>query len=228
MITYSAVSTGEWLMESRPLVLIGGSFNPFTNAHKAMALAVREKFPDATIAYVPGNLKYLTKWKALPEDLVFCGENRIELIEECVKDIEDCHVCGCEAIGPCSGKTYDTVNWLTLGFRTKEDICLCIGTDKLSEIETWYNARELVERVNFLVLTRGSCIDDCKSIFVKMYKDRFIEIPFDYPDVSSTKVRQLYKEGNFDEIEKLVPEPVYKYLADSYLKAFIPQKGKEL
>jgi len=215
-------------MTDRPLVLIGGSFNPFTNAHKAMALAVREYLPTATIAYVPGNLKYLTKWKALPEDLVFCGENRIELIEECVKDIEDCHVCGCEAIGPCSGKTYDTVNWLTLGFRTKDDIYLCIGTDKLSEIETWFNARKLIERVKFLVLTRGSSIDDCKSEFIKKHRERFIEISFDYLDVSSTKVRDLYKEGDFSEIEKLVPEPVYNYLEDTYVNSFVPRKENRL
>lgn len=222
MITYSAVSIGEWLMTDRPLVLIGGSFNPFTNAHKAMALAVREKIPDSTIVYVPGNLDYLAKWKALPEEEVFSGKNRIRLITKCTEGIRNCFVSAYETLH--SGKTYDAVQHFRL--HKNNEIYLCIGSDKLEELESWYQITKLIDIAKFLVLTRGSSIDDCKSDFVKMHRDRFIEIPFDYLDVSSTRVRQLYKEGNFDEIEKLVPEPVYEYLEDAWIKAHYIQKGK--
>lgn len=222
MITYSVVSIGEWLMKDRPLVLIGGSFNPFTNAHKAMALAVREKIPDSTIVYVPGDLGYLSRWKTLPKEDTFSGKNRIEIIKKCVKDIKNCFVSEYEAAGPGSGRTYDTVKYLS--FFGEGEVCVCIGSDKLSEIEKWYRADDLINMTKFIVLTRGSSIDDCKSYFIQSHRDRFIEIPFDYPEVSSTRVRELYKEGNFDEIAKLVPEPVYNYLKDAYAKSFVHRK----
>lgn len=209
-------------MKDRPLVLIGGSFNPFTNAHKAMALAVREKIPGCAIVYVPGNLGYLSYWKALPEDIVFSGKNRIKIIKKCVKDVKNCFVSKYEAAGSGSGRTYDTVQHFQHFHRGT--IYLCVGSDKLSEIEEWYRADDLINMTKFIVLTRDSSIDDCKSYFIQSHRDRFIEIPFDYPEVSSTRVRELYKEGNFDEIEKLIPEPVYEYLEDAWIKAHYVKK----
>lgn len=190
-------------------VLIGGTFNPFTNAHKEMAAVVRDLFPAADIIYVPSNMDYIAKWKNLPGGEVFSGKNRVELMTEAVKDIPNCFVSDIESSGKANGRTYITVQHYKQSY---DKVYICIGSDKLYEIEKWYKAEKLMEEVKVLLFTRGESIKDCDSEFVKKYRDRFLEIEFNYSGVSSSLIRELYEKGELEEIKKYVPEPVYEYL----------------
>lgn len=203
-------STWENLKGSeKTVVLIGGTFNPFTNAHKEMAAVIRDIFPDADIIYIPSNMDYIAKWKELPGGEVFSGKNRVELMTESVKDIPNCFVSDIESSGKANGRTYITVHHFKQFY---DKVCICIGSDKLYEIERWYKAEQLMKEVKILLFTRGESIKDCNCEFVKNHRDRFLEIEFNYPGVSSSLIRELYEKGEIEEIKKYVPEPVYEYL----------------
>jgi len=123
-------------MESNQVVLIGGTFNPFTNAHLAMAIEARKMFPHARIVFVPGNLEYNSKWKGINQDKAFFGDNRAELIAESIKGMSGCYVDDIEATGDLSGKTFD----LVAEYSNFEEIYICVGADKLDEIGDWWSA----------------------------------------------------------------------------------------
>ena len=190
-------------------ILIGGTFNPFTNAHKEMAVTIRELFPEADIIYVPSNMKYIAGWKELPKGEVFSGKNRVELIREAVKEIPNCLVSDIESTGAADGRTYHTVQYYKEFY---EELFLCIGSDKLQELERWYRAEELLQEVNILLFTRGERLENVTSAFIKKYRGRIREVLFDYPGISSSLIRTLYADGKIEEIRKYVPETVYQYL----------------
>lgn len=198
-------------MNEKTAVLIGGTFNPFTNAHREMALAIRRAYPEVTIVYVPSNLRYIAGWKDLPSEDVFSGEGREEVIEKSIADIPGCLVSDMESSGALSGKSYDTVHY----FKQQYDhVCLCIGYDKLEEFGKWYQVSELVDEIDQLFLfTRGKGLKDCSSDYILSIQDKITEIDFDYPEVSSSLVRELYAQGDLEAIQELVPFPVYECLS---------------
>jgi len=194
---------------NKTAVLIGGTFNPFTNAHKQMAVVAGERYPEADIIFVPSNLDYINCWKELPDGDVFSGKGRVELIEQSVKDLSFCSVSDVECSGRIDGRTYHTV----LYFKERyEKVVFCIGSDKLQEMERWYCAEELLQAAGVLLFTRGEALADLCSEFIERHREKFTEIAFSYPEVSSSLVRELYQEGKLNEIKKYVPEPVYRYL----------------
>jgi len=197
---------------SRRAVIIGGTFNPFTNAHRQMIVEAAGVFPEADIFCVPSNLNYISAWKDLPTDRVFSGADRLQVIRQSLDDIKNCTVSDCEINGGLSGKTYDTVEYFRneLGY---EQVVICMGSDKLFEIKKWYKSEELVRNVEKIILfTRGEKLADCKEAFVRNLCDKIIEIDFDYPTLSSSSIRALYEEGKLSKIQELVPKPVYEYL----------------
>lgn len=101
--------------ENNISVLIGGTFNPYTNAYKEMAVSARRLLPSADIIYIPSNLKFIAGWKELPHNKVFSGYNRIELISESIKDINNCYVSDIESTGKVSGRTYVTIQYFQRG-----------------------------------------------------------------------------------------------------------------
>ena len=193
--------------KTKTAVLIGGTFNPFTNAHKEMAWSVRREYPEADVIYVPSNLEYIDRWKALPGGKVFSGKNRVDLIAESVKDIPGCMVSDVESTGKVNGRTYITVQY----FKQEYDrVIICIGSDKLYEFERWYMAKELMEEAEIVLFTRGESLAECKSEFILRHRDKIKEIEFPYPEVSSSLIRKLFEENRMEEIKQLVPEAVYR------------------
>lgn len=184
-------------------VLFGGTFNPFTIAHLEMVKKIREVFPDSDICIMPTNLDFIKHWKELPEGDAFDGKDRVELIKEAVKDIDNCFVSDAEASGKLSGKTYDTVKYLLESY---EKVYMCVGTDKLFEMLKWYHSEEL-----FALLAEIVCFDRGGSApYDFPVPVRFVD--FDFSEVSSTKVRDMYMSGSMEELKKQVPANIYDFL----------------
>lgn len=207
------------MVTDKSVVLIGGTFNPFTNAHKEMAISVRGLLAEADIVYIPSNMGYISEWKDIPSDNVFSGRNRSDLISESIKDISNCYVSNIESTGKITGRTYETVQY----FKEKyERVYICIGSDKLTEFEKWYKAEELIKEVEVLLFTRGKAVIDCSSEFIKKYRGKITEVDFNFPEISSSLVRDMYNKGKIVEIKKYVPYPVYEYLGKAR-EMYVPQ-----
>lgn len=193
-------------------VLIFGTFNPITNAHLELGIQCKSLIPNADIYYVPSNLNYMKNWKNVDVNLLKDGE-RIGLIKDVVSPFEF-NVSDIEILKIVNGNTYETVSYFKeLGY---EEVYICLGYDKLSELHLWYKSEELVSQNNFLVFKReNKGIEDCECPLILQYKDKFIEVGGNskYQGISSTIVRNAYYERKLDDVKDYIPNVVYEYLS---------------
>lgn len=200
-------------MTDKGVVLLFGAFNPFTNAHLLIGKLAKEQYPQYEICYVPSKITYMLGWKGMDAHEVLPEEVRYDLIAGSIKDMKDFSVSDIEIKGLVDGKTYNTVSYFRneLGYK---NIVLCMGTDKVPELESWYRGHELISENNFLIITRnGETLEEKLTIFTKKYKSNFYErknINMQY--VSASKVREAIEKKDFKVVKQLVPEYVYEYL----------------
>lgn len=200
-------------MAHRGVVLLFGTFNPFTNAHLNIGVLAKEKYPDYDIFYVPAKAHFMTSYKGLSDSNIFPEEKRLECIRGAVSDFADFDVSDIEIKGLVDGKSINTVDYFKKVLNYT-DVVLCFGTDKVNELEDWYRGRELVRDNKFLIVTRdGDSLSDVMTEYTNKYRDNFTEISNDlYSNVSGTKVRQAIAEGDLAFVRAAVPEYVYNIL----------------
>lgn len=194
-------------------ILIGGTFNPVTNAHIQMGVLAKRKFQDADIYYIPSNLNFMADWKNIETDNVFNNENRIRLLRQALPD--EFKISEIEIEKIVDGTTYHTVLYFKKSY---EEVFICMGTDKLNELEKWYRVEELLFESKVLLFTRNHCgFDEGKTPFLKAYRHRFIEMDPNEAcqEISSTLVRNAYYRDELASVQKMVPEVVYDFLRKS-------------
>lgn len=184
-------------------VLILGAFNPVTNAHIDMGIRAHEVFPDAHIIYVPAKADYLKGWKMLRDGQVMSEKERYDLLKEAIEKY-GFEISDVELNGASDGRTYNTAICF------KEPI-ICIGSDKLQELDLWYNAEILLKRYKFLVVTRNNDRGRLPES-LEIYSDKLSYVEGTYQDISATMIRDAYKEGRLDEVKQFIPDNIYRYL----------------
>lgn len=197
------------------VVLLFGTFNPFTNAHLNIAYLAKKAFPEYKVCFVPAKAGFMTGYKGLDDTNVISEDMRLDLIKGSIESIPDFMVTDVEFGSKVDGKTVNTIEYFksVLGFN---DVVLCFGTDKVAELETWYKGYELVKDNKFLIVTRDDTrLESVMTEYTSKYRDNFTEIiNSDLATLSGTEVRQAIKEGNWDFIKSAVPEYVYREIRD--------------
>ena len=195
----------------KTLVIIGGSFNPITNAHLEMGKVVRNKLPLADIVYVPSNINYIKHWKQVNYGDNFSSKKREELLrvallkENFLLDMR-------ESNGELSGRTYD----LVMDYKQKgyDEIFFCVGGDKVPEIPKWYKSNELLKEAKIILFERGGVELDLTHSF---YKDKFdkiikMNISNEFLEISSTKVREAFYNNKLEDVKYMIPTSTYELL----------------
>lgn len=197
-------------MMNNTVIIIGGTFNPITNAHLQMGISLRKRYPSSDIVYVPSNLKFISAWKNIEDSDVFCDTNRIRLLKN-VLNTYGFKMSSVEVNGDVNGSTYDTVQYFK---RTYENVIVAIGADKIQELDRWDSIDKLLEIARLVVFNRGrESIEDLMSDYIKTYRDRINIIEISGMDnVSSTSIRNAFKNGTLDEIKETIPCEVYNFL----------------
>lgn len=191
---------------NRRAVVIGGTFRPITNAHIEMGIQAEKRFPDANIIYIPSNLEFISGWKEITKDDIFGDKYRMELINKSIKPYGFL-LSIIEAYGITNGTAYETVLFLqSIGYK---EITWCIGYDKLDELMKWSNACWLLKNIDFLVFSRNQKENN------NMYSNfEMIKLDDEFQEMSSTKVRNAFKNNDFETIKEMVPDCVYKFLKE--------------
>lgn len=192
--------------------LILGSFNPVTNAHITMGMIAQDVLgQNYKITYVPASDKYIRGWKGYNDGNILSSPLRVKLLHEEASK-HGFLVSLIEANGISDGKTYNTIS--CFGFY---DTVLCIGMDNINKIKKWYKWRELLLNTKLLVFERSGCVvnDKTMDILAKAREYRIVEMPADVANISSTEVRNYYKNGNMEKLKSLVPESTYNYLKEN-------------
>lgn len=202
----------DFLKEHDCAILIFGTFNPVTTAHVNIGLKAGEMIPDSDVVYVPAKDEFLRSWKGFREDSIV--HERVALLEKVAKRY-GFKVSHAELDGIVDGKTVNTIEYMknTVGY---SDIILCMGTDKVGELGTWYKGEELVSRNRFIIFERGATADDVMDDLTRKYAANFTFVKEDdkYVDISATEVRNALSEGDLMKVQALVPDEVYEFLAE--------------
>jgi len=200
-------------MTNKGAVLIFGAFNPFTNAHLNIGMLAHEEYPDYEICYIPARLSYMLGWKKMDEDSVIAEDLRYELIKGSIEGIPGFSVSDIEIKGIVNGKSYNTIKYFrdVLGY---SKIVLCMGTDKVSELETWFMGKELIKENEFLIITRsGDSLEDKMTEYTGQYRNHFREVKNETLSMlSASTVRQKLSEGDWAYVKESVPPFVFNSL----------------
>lgn len=198
------------------IVLVPGSFNPVTNAHFEMAEAAVRLVSADILVFIPANDKYLERknCKIIP------GEVRGDLILQTIKEraskapIRRCGVDFREVDGTLDGLTYHTVQAYQEAYPGAE-IYVVLGMDNLEELTSWNSWEEFVKNTKFIFCSRENSSNDIPYRMLE-YVDNFNFIFIKPNSISSTLVRSLAEQKEYDKIREITSEAVTRYMEEKY------------
>ncbi|MBR1680344.1 nicotinate (nicotinamide) nucleotide adenylyltransferase, partial [bacterium] len=171
------------------LCLYCGTFNPIHNAHIAVANYVKSHFDFDLILFIPA---YIPPHKNIDKIL---ANHRLNMVKNSVENIFGFSVSDIEFQSEQNSYTFNTVKKLYEMYDIDGKINFIIGTDAFKKIETWYQAEDLKNLVEFIVFTRENDFDIHSLDYLKTkgYKFKSTKMPF--IDISSTELRNKIKSG---------------------------------
>lgn len=197
------------------IAVIGGTFNPPTNAHIKLARTAYRVLMADMVLLVPAKQDYMRQWKNYQNSDILSDTLRMDMLHAIEEDWLKIETC--EMDGVVSGSSFDTLNFIREKYQT-DDIFFVIGSDKLDEIPRWSHSDKLLQQNRFLVLRRNEDNVEqmiCSNKFLHMNKDAFMCYTADDESnsISSTEIRNmLAAESDPEKIRKLVPDKVFKLL----------------
>ena len=134
----------------RRLGLLGGSFDPIHRGHLHVARAAQAAFELDRVVFVPA-----ARPPHKPGIALASGADRLAMVALAIEP--SWSVCGIELDRPGPSYTVDTVRELpsAVGEADDVEIHMIIGTDNLAGLIGWRDARELLERVQPIVVFRA-------------------------------------------------------------------------
>lgn len=184
--------------------IFGGTFNPFHIGHYEMLSALNSDNSIDKILIMPDRIPPHKVCDYMADD-----DTRIEMCRIIAEDFPKAEVCLIEFERRGRSYSYDTVLELKKRYPEKDFVFVC-GGDMLIFFSKWYNYKELMKLIPFIVFRRSDTDINEFNESVKKYtemgmkitvKDEIISV------VSSTEIRQ-----NFLASKALLPEKIYNYL----------------
>lgn len=215
------------------LIVIAGAFNPVTTAHIRLGYLAQKQFVKSHIVFVPVADSFLTSWKQFNGEDTIPASERIKMLTLGLEGT-DFFISTCEIDGKVSGKTYDTLIYLSAEYGIdRKDVFFMCGSDKLKELEQWYQAERLLKQFRLLVVRRDyENIEEMlhENSFLHPYQSHIIIVENDgqYQEISSTKIREALHTGKLETVCQMIPKAVYEYLVRKGGKwdAFLSMPGK--
>lgn len=191
------------------LCVFQGTFNPFHNAHLRVAKYVSETFNFDKFLFIPA---YNPPHKDCSESYAM---HRYNMISAALEDYPMFELSDIEYKRKGKSYTYLTICELYKTYDIEDKINFIIGTDAFRHITSWYEFEKLKNLVKFIVFVRDdkfeiSDYDYLKKVGVNF---EFQKLPFE--DISSTKIRQMIKNG--EDISEFMPEKERVYIVKNGL-----------
>jgi len=192
------------------LILFKGSFNPIQNAHYNFMKECEKKYPKAKPFFM---ISCNTFQKGLQNNNSII--ERLELIFELGYSVIICN------------KPFfkDNINFLRNKFEKNKKVILLMGMDTINRLLLDYidktDKQDLKKLLSDFPNVDFFCVNRNKSDIPNFLKNNiydnfyFVE-NLDYAEISSTEIRELLQNGNYQKIKKFVPEKIYKKLINNY------------
>ena len=193
------------------IIVMGGSFNPPTIAHRRLLLgAVMAVGADKGI-FVPSSHAYVSikmRRTKIPKE-VLREEVRLRMLEAMCEGEPRLVVDGCEFHRTEKAYTYESMESIQEKYPAAE-LYFLAGGDKVSVISRWHRIREFLERFKILVVRRDGDDPEAglrENPFLREHLDRFriIPAPEGLEGISSSAVRDRLRNGEPGAAEMLHP-----------------------
>lgn len=186
------------------LAILGGTFNPVHNGHLIIAEQVRYMLDMDKIIFIPA---YKPPHKIIkPEDSID-SVHRVNMLRLAVQDNDYFMTDDYEISRKGVSYTYNTLLYLYENYDIEGKIHVIIGSDLLSELNTWYNYEKLIDLCIFTAVSRNNLNPQSymgRYPFIKILETNV------GMDISSTEIRRRFAEGV--SLKYLIPDPVLEYI----------------
>jgi len=195
----------------RRLGIFGGTFNPIHIAHLMLAEDVREEFSLQQVLFIPTNLPPHKRVEGMID-----AAHRLEMVRLATQNNPHFRYEDIELQRGGFSYTVDTVDYLYKEYTIDGKPYLIIGSDLVTEIETWREIGSLMRKVYFIVLMRGTSEIEENSVFSRRLQgSSWYSYGKRKVDITSSEIRERVKKGL--SIRYLVPEPVLEYIKENAL-----------
>ena len=205
LITDLSRLSGNW-------AILGGTFDPPTNGHIALAQALLDdkSLKLEGILFIPARQNPLKPNAPLASD-----KQRIEMLRIALKSNPKLYVSPLETQREGVSYTIDTLREIAKVAKSVS-LRLVMGADQLSGLHNWKEYREILKLAPPIMVGRNGVTSKCVHDEMTLGTDErallaqnFIE--FDYPG-SASDVRRLFQAGQIKEGKKLVEPSVLEYI----------------
>jgi len=190
--------------------IFGGTFNPPHVGHLIVIESVRDQERFDTVLFVP-SASPPNKQVNLQDGTLAPASDRLKMTQLAVQGNPAFEVTDIEIRRTGPSFTVDTVDALT-ALHPNASLSLIIGSDNLMEFHTWKSPRDILAKVELVVMNRpGFDLRQAHPEYGRLAK--VINVP--QVGVSGTDIRRRVKLGR--SIRYLVPIPVADYIHYSNL-----------
>ena len=193
--------------------ILGGTFDPVHIGHISLGIAAISEASLEKLIIMPAYIQPFKQGKRVTDD-----EHRLAMANLAFKDIPKTEISTLEIDRMRISYTFDTMSELKKQYPGKE-LFFITGTDAFMQIDSWYKGVDLLENFSFIVSARPGYYEDELNETIKtyqrLYNTQVIKLVAKMPDISSTDIREAYRNG--ESISSLVPEAVERYIKDNGL-----------
>lgn len=189
--------------------VFGGAFDPPHNAHVALARAALEQFGLDALYIIPTGQAW-HKARALS-----APEHRLAMTRLAFEDLPRVRVDDRELRRAGPSFSIDTLQALQAE-NPQAQLYLLLGADQFVAFRQWHRWQEILSIAIICIADRAqSTLAKTQFDAYSGHGDRFFTIKLPLMTVSATRIRQLMASGGatVDEIARLVPEPVARYIS---------------
>lgn len=209
--------------EGRVIAIFGGSFNPVHLGHIALADAVCKTGVVDEVWFMVSPLNPLKKDNA--EDIL-PAEQRIYITQLALKDYPHLKVSDVEIRLPVPSYTITTLTELKRLY-PHYDFKLIIGQDNWKNFDRWVESQKIKDNHDIIVYGRKdetssdqTQADNAEVIIHRKDGTQTVlseKLQFKLYNISSTQIRQAFREHNLPFAAKWLTPPVFRYILENKL-----------
>lgn len=195
------------------ILLFGGSFDPIHIGHIEAAKKAIEKLNIDKVIFIPTNQTPLKS-----NNLVASNKDRYNMILKSIKENKKLDVSDYEIKKQDVSYTYNTVKHFKQIYK-EDELYFLIGTDRVKDLEKWYNIDKLKNLITFIFVPRNN--ENLKEIIAKndfLKKINYVILELPIIEISSSYIREKLKKNK--NIDDLIDKNCAKYIEELNLYEF--------
>src|SRR5215216_5179207 len=187
------------------IALYGGTFDPVHTGHIEVARRVSQLFEIEKVVFIPAQMAPHKIGRPVTEPI-----HRYAMLALATQDDPQLLISTFELDAPDRRYTVDTVAHFQQALGDSTELFFIMGADSWAEITTWREWERLLTMTNHIVVTRPGYEPSAAHVGALSERVFFTDVVMN--DVSATNIRRLAREGRFEELTDLLPEPVLEYI----------------